>query len=414
MLGDLGWLHLGSHRVTSRRATVSSLPPLVEPAAELTLDEVKRYSRHLIIPEIGMTGQKRLKNARVLVVGAGGLGSPALLYLAAAGVGTLGVIDFDIVDESNLQRQIIHGQSDIGRLKAESARDSIAEINPFVHVQVHSEALSNDNVLEIFSRYDLIVDGTDNFATRYMVNDACVLLGKPYVWGSIYRFDGQASVFWAEHGPCYRCLYPDPPPPGMVPSCAEGGVLGVLCASIGSIQVNEAIKLITGIGEPLAGRLMIYDALEMSYHTVRVQKDPDCAVCGQNPTITELIDYEEFCGTVSEEAAEAAQGSTISAKDLAAMIDAGDPIFLVDVREPNEYEIVSIPGATLISKGEFISGAALEKMPQDKRIVLHCKSGVRSAEALAIVKNAGFADAVHVGGGVLAWINQADPSLPSY
>jgi len=241
-----------------------------------------------------------------------------------------------------------------------------------------------------------------------------VLLGKPYVWGSIYRFDGQASVFWAEYGPCYRCLYPEPPPPGMVPSCAEGGVLGVLCASVGSIQVNEAIKLITGIGEPLVGRLMIYDALEMTYHSVRVQKDPECAVCGKNPTITELIDYEEFCGTVSEEAVAAAEGSTISAKDLAAMLEAGDNIFLIDVREPNEYEIVSVPGATLIPKGEFISGAALERLPQDQRIVLYCKSGVRSAEALAVVKNAGFADAVHVGGGVLAWVSQVDPSLPSY
>ncbi|HYK68877.1 MAG TPA: adenylyltransferase/sulfurtransferase MoeZ [Streptosporangiaceae bacterium] len=393
---------------------MSSLPPLVEPAAELTLDEVKRYSRHLIIPEIGMTGQKRLKNARVLVVGAGGLGSPALLYLAAAGVGTLGVIDFDIVDESNLQRQIIHGQSDIGRLKAESARDSIAEINPFVHVQVHSEALSNDNVLEIFSRYDLIVDGTDNFATRYMVNDACVLLGKPYVWGSIYRFDGQASVFWAEHGPCYRCLYPDPPPPGMVPSCAEGGVLGVLCASIGSIQVTEAIKLLTGTGDSLAGRLMIYDALEMTYRTVRVRKDPECAICGKHPTITSLIDYDAFCGVVSDDAAAAASGSTISATELKEMLDRKDDIFLIDVREPNEYEIVSIPGATLIPKDQFITGAALEKLPQDKRIVLHCKSGARSAEALAVVKNAGFSDAVHVGGGVLAWVNQVDPSLPTY
>ena len=374
-----------------------SLPPLVEPADELTVDEVRRYSRHLIIPDVGMTGQKRLKNAKVLVVGAGGLGSPALLYLAAAGVGTLGIIDFDVVDESNLQRQIIHGQSDVGRSKAESARDSIAEINPHVRVVLHETRLDSDNAMEIFAGYDLIVDGTDNFATRYLVNDACVLLGKPYVWGSIYRFDGQASVFWAEYGPCYRCLYPEPPPPGMVPSCAEGGVLGVLCASIGSIQVNEAIKLITGIGEPLAGRLMIYDALEMSYHSVRVNKDPECAVCGKNPTITELIDYEEFCGTVSEEAAAAAEGSTISAKDLAAMLDAGDEIFLIDVREPNEYEIVSIPGATLIPKGEFVSGAALERLPQDKRIVLHCKSGVRSAEALAIVKNAGFSDAVHVG-----------------
>jgi sulfur-carrier protein adenylyltransferase/sulfurtransferase len=393
---------------------VSSLPPLVEPAAELTLDEVKRYSRHLIIPEIGMTGQKRLKNARVLVVGAGGLGSPALLYLAAAGVGTLGVIDFDVVDESNLQRQIIHGQSDIGRLKAESARDAVAEINPFVTVQVHTEALSNDNVLEIFSEYDLIVDGTDNFATRYMVNDACVLLGKPYVWGSIYRFDGQASVFWAEHGPCYRCLYPDPPPPGMVPSCAEGGVLGVLCASIGSIQVNEAIKLLTGVGESLAGRLMIYDALEMNYRTVRVRKDPECAICGKNPTITGLIDYDAFCGAISEDAAAAATGSTISATDLKEMLDRKDNIFLIDVREPNEYEIVSIPGATLIPKDQFLTGAALEKLPQDKRIVLHCKSGARSAEALAVVKNAGFSDAVHVGGGVLAWVSQVDPSLPTY
>jgi adenylyltransferase/sulfurtransferase len=393
---------------------VSTLPPLVEPAADLTIDEVRRYSRHLIIPEVGMTGQKRLKNAKVLVVGAGGLGSPALLYLAAAGVGTLGVIDFDVVDESNLQRQIIHGQSDVGRPKAESARESIAEINPYVHVQVHNEALSNDNVLEIFAGYDLIVDGTDNFATRYMVNDACVLLGKPYVWGSIFRFDGQASVFWAEYGPCYRCLYPDPPPPGMVPSCAEGGVLGVLCASIGSIQVTEAIKLITGIGESLAGRLMIYDALEMSYRTVRVRKDPECAICGKNPTITSLIDYDAFCGTVSADAAAAASGSTISATDLKSMLDRGDNIFLVDVREPNEYEIVSIPGATLIPKDQFLTGAALEKLPQDRRIVLHCKSGVRSAEALAVVKNAGFADAVHVGGGVLAWVNQVDPSLPTY
>jgi len=393
---------------------VSSLPPLVEPAPELTLDEVKRYSRHLIIPEIGMTGQRRLKNSRVLVVGAGGLGSPALLYLAAAGVGTLGVIDFDVVDESNLQRQIIHGQSDLGRLKADSARDSIAEVNPYVNVQVHTEALSNDNVLEIFSGYDLIVDGTDNFATRYLVNDACVLLGKPYVWGSIYRFDGQASVFWAEHGPCYRCLYPDPPPPGMVPSCAEGGVLGVLCASIGSIQVNEAIKLLTGVGESLAGRLMIYDALEMSYRTVRVRKDPECAICGKNPTITSLIDYDAFCGTLSEDAAAAAAGSTITATELKDMLDRGDSIFLIDVREPNEYEIVSIPGATLMPKDQFLTGAALEQLPQDKRIVLHCKSGARSAECLVVVHNAGFADAVHVGGGVLAWVSQVDPSLPTY
>jgi adenylyltransferase/sulfurtransferase len=391
-----------------------SLPPLVEPAAELTVDEVRRYSRHLIIPDVGMTGQKRLKNAKVLCVGAGGLGSPALLYLAAAGVGTLGIVDFDVVDESNLQRQVIHGQSDVGRSKAESARDSIREINPYVTVNVHKERLDSDNAMQIFADYDLIVDGTDNFATRYLVNDACVLLGKPYVWGSIYRFDGQASVFWAEYGPCYRCLYPEPPPPGMVPSCAEGGVLGVLCASIGSIQVNEAIKVITGIGEPLAGRLMIYDALEMTYRSVKVRKDPECPVCGKNPTVTELIDYEEFCGAVSEEAQEAAAGSTITARQLKDMQDAGENIFLVDVREPNEYEIVSIPGSVLIPKGEFLSGAALERLPQDKRVVLHCKSGARSAECLAIVKNAGFSDAVHVGGGVLSWVATIDPSLPSY
>jgi len=391
-----------------------SLPPLVTPAADLSVDEVRRYSRHLIIPDVGMTGQKRLKNAKVLCVGAGGLGSPALLYLAAAGVGTLGVIDFDTVDESNLQRQIIHGQSDIGRPKAQSARDSIKEINPYVTVVLHETQLDSDNALQIFAQYDLIVDGTDNFATRYLVNDACVLLGKPYVWGSIYRFDGQASVFWAEHGPCYRCLYPEPPPPGMVPSCAEGGVLGVLCASIGSIQVNEAIKLIVGIGDPLAGRLMIYDALEMSYRSVRVRKDPECPVCGKNPTITGLIDYDAFCGTVSEDAQQAAVGSTITATELKGMLDRDDDIFLVDVREPNEYEIVSIPGAVLIPKDQFLSGAALERLPQDKRVVLHCKSGVRSAECLAVVKNAGFADAAHVGGGVLAWISQVDPSLPAY
>jgi sulfur-carrier protein adenylyltransferase/sulfurtransferase len=391
-----------------------SLPPLVEPAAELSVDEVKRYSRHLIIPDVGMTGQKRLKNAKVLCVGAGGLGSPALLYLAAAGVGTLGVVDYDVVDESNLQRQIIHGQSDIGRSKAQSARDSISEINPYVNVVLHEVQLTADNVMEIFADYDLIVDGTDNFATRYLVNDACVLLGKPYVWGSIFRFDGQASVFWAEHGPCYRCLYPEPPPPGMVPSCAEGGVLGVLCGSIGSIQVNEAIKVITGIGEPLVGRLMIYDALEMNYRTVRVRKDPECAICGKNPTITELIDYDAFCGVVSADALQAASGSTITATELKGMLDRGDDIFLVDVREPNEYEIVSIPGSVLIPKDQFLSGSALERLPQDKKVVLHCKSGARSAECLAVVKGAGYSDAVHVGGGVLAWVSQVDPTLPTY
>ncbi len=384
------------------------LPPLVEPAESLTIDEVRRYSRHLIIPDVAMVGQKRLKNARVLCVGAGGLGSPALMYLAAAGVGTLGIVEFDVVDESNLQRQIIHGQSDIGRSKAESARDSVREINPLVNVVVHETRLDNDNVLEIFAQYDLIVDGTDNFATRYLVNDAAVLLDKPYVWGSIYRFDGQASVFWNKYGPNYRDLYPDPPPPGMVPSCAEGGVLGVLCASIGSIMATEAIKLITGIGEPLVGRLMIYDALEMTYDQVKIRKDPN------TKPITELVDYEAFCGVVSEEAQQAASGSTITAAELKQLIDSGKPIELIDVREPAEWEIVSIPGAKLVPKDQILRGDALASLPQDRQIVMYCKTGVRSAETLAAVKSAGFADAVHVQGGVTAWVKQVDPSLPSY
>ncbi|MCW2680255.1 MAG: moeB [Frankiales bacterium] len=353
-----------------------SLPPLVEPASELTRQEVMRYSRHLIIPDVAMDGQKRLKNARVLAVGAGGLGSPTLMYLAAAGVGMLGIVDFDTVDESNLQRQVIHGQSDIGRSKAESAKASVLEINPLIEVVLHKERLDSTNVMDIFSQYDLIVDGTDNFATRYMVNDAAFFLGKPYVWGSIYRFDGQASVFWPTapdaNAPCYRSLHPEPPPPGKVPSCAEGGELGVLCASIGSIQTTEAIKLLTGIGEPLVGSLMVYDALEMEYRKIKVRKDPECPLCGKNPTITGLIDYEAFCGVVSEEAQKAASGSTILATELKAKMDAGEDFLLVDVREPAEYEIVQIPGSVLIPKGDILNGSALAQLPQDKQIVLHC------------------------------------------
>ncbi|WP_406027538.1 adenylyltransferase/sulfurtransferase MoeZ [Nocardioides sp. NBC_00850] len=403
-----------------------SLAPLVEPADELTIDEVRRYSRHLIIPDVGMAGQKRLKNAKVLVIGAGGLGSPALLYLAAAGVGTLGIVEFDEVDESNLQRQIIHKQSTVGQPKAESAAAAIKEVNPYVNIVLHDVRLDNDNVREIFTGYDLIVDGTDNFATRYMVNDAAYFLGIPYVWGSIYRFDGQASVFaptLTDDAPCYRCLYPEPPPPGMVPSCAEGGVLGVLCASIGSIQVNEAIKMLTGIGEPLVGKLMIYDALEMEYRKLKVRKDPNCALCGENPTVTDLIDYDAFCGAISTEAADAAAGSTISVNQLSEMIkereEGSRDFVLVDVREPNEYEINKIPGAVLIPKGEFLNGNAIPQVAEltgdgAKPLVFHCKSGVRSAEVLAIAKGAGYSDAVHVGGGVVAWVNQIDPSQPSY
>ncbi|KAA8888323.1 adenylyltransferase/sulfurtransferase MoeZ [Nocardia colli] len=393
-------------------SSTESLPPLVEPAAELTKDEVARYSRHLIIPDLGVDGQKRLKNAKVLVIGAGGLGSPALLYLAAAGVGTLGIVEFDEVDASNLQRQIIHGESDIGRPKADSARDSILEINSGIDVRLHKIRLEPENAVELFAEYDLIVDGTDNFATRYLVNDAAVLAHKPYVWGSIYRFEGQVSVFWEDapngRGLNYRDLYPEAPPPGMVPSCAEGGVLGVLCASIGSVMVTEAIKLITGIGEPLLGRLMVYDALDMNYRTIKLRRDPE------RQPITELIDYEAFCGVVSEEGQAAAADSTVTARELKDLLDAGKEIELIDVREPVEWDIVHIEGAKLIPKDRILSGEALSELPQNRPIVLHCKTGVRSAEALAALKRAGFSDATHLQGGVIAWARQIDPSLPVY
>jgi len=390
---------------------------LVEPAAALTREEVARYSRHLIIPDLGVDGQKRLKNARVLVIGAGGLGSPALLYLAAAGVGTIGIVEFDVVDESNLQRQIIHGQSDIGRSKAESARDSILELNPLVDVRLHEVRLEPDNAVELFEQYDLILDGTDNFATRYLVNDAAVLAGKPYVWGSIYRFEGQVSVFWEdappepdgkERGLNYRDLYPEPPPPGMVPSCAEGGVLGILCASIASVMGTEAIKLITGIGDPLLGRLMVYDALDMTYRTIKIRKDPT------TPKITELIDYEEFCGVVSEAAAEAAVDSTITPRELRDMLDSGRKVALIDVREPVEWDINHIEGAELIPKSALEAGDGLAKLPHDRTPILYCKTGVRSAEALAAVKKAGFSDALHLQGGIVAWARQLEPDMVMY
>jgi sulfur-carrier protein adenylyltransferase/sulfurtransferase len=389
-----------------------SLPPLVEPAAELTREEVARYSRHLIIPDVGVDGQKRLKNARVLVVGAGGLGAPTLMYLAAAGVGTIGIVDYDVVDESNLQRQIIHGVSDVGRSKAQSARDSIAEINPLVQVRLHEVKLQFGNAVDLFKQYDLIVDGTDNFATRYLVNDAAVLTGKPYIWGSIYRFEGQVSVFWEDapdgRGLNYRDLYPEPPPPGMVPSCAEGGVLGILCASIASVMGTEAIKLITGIGEPLLGHLMVYDALEMSYRSVTIRKDPS------TPKITELVDYDEFCGVVSDEAADAAAGSAITPRELRELLDSGRKVALIDVREPVEWDINHIDGAQLIPQSLIKSGEGLAKFPHDRTAVLYCKTGVRSAEALAAVKKAGFADAIHLQGGIVAWAKQMQPDMVMY
>jgi adenylyltransferase/sulfurtransferase len=390
----------------------TSLPPLVEPAAELTREEVVRYSRHLIIPDLGVEGQKRLKNAKVLVIGAGGLGSPALLYLAAAGVGTIGIVDFDVVDESNLQRQIIHGQSDIGRPKGHSARDSIREINPLVEVRLHELRLEPENAVNLFNQYDLVLDGTDNFATRYLVNDAAVLAGKPYVWGSIYRFEGQVSVFWEDApnglGLNYRDLYPEPPPPGMVPSCAEGGVLGILCGSIASVMGTEAIKLITGIGEPLLGRLMVYDALDMSYRTIKIRKDP------QTVKITELIDYEDFCGVVSDEAAEASADATVTPRELRELLDSGRKVALIDVREPVEWDINHIDGARLVPKSTIDSGEGLAKLPQDRMPVLYCKTGVRSAEALAAVKKAGFSDAKHLQGGIVAWARQLEPDMVMY
>src|SRR5882762_10018740 len=390
----------------------TALPPLVEPAAELTRDEVARYSRHLVIPDLGVDGQKRLKNARVLVIGAGGLGAPALLYLAAAGVGTIGILDDDVVEESNLQRQIIHGVADIGRPKTQSARDSIVEVNPLVEVRLHEVRLSAANAVGLFGQYDLILDGTDNFATRYLVNDAAVLAHKPYVWGSIYRFEGQVSVFWEDapggRGLNYRDLYPEAPSPGLVPSCAEGGVLGVLCASIASVMVTEAIKLITGIGEPLLGRLMVYDALDMTYRTIKIRKDPS------TPKITELIDYDEFCGVVSEAAAEAAADSTVTPRELRELLDSGKPLALIDVREPVEWDINRIEGAELMPTSVFESGEALAKLPLDRTPVLYCKTGVRSAEALAIVKKAGFSDAMHVQGGIVAWAKQQEPDMVMY
>jgi adenylyltransferase/sulfurtransferase len=381
---------------------------------ELSHEEIHRYSRHLLIPDVGLEGQQKLKAASVLVIGTGGLGSPVALYLAAAGVGRIGLVDYDLVDLSNLQRQIIHGESRLGDLKVESARDRLLDLNSEIQVDIYNEFITSENAFEIAEPYDLIIDGTDNFPTRYLVNDLCVLTGKPNVYGSIFRFDGQASVFFAEQGPCYRCLFPEPPPPGLVPSCAEGGVLGVLPGVIGSIQSTEALKLILGIGEPLIGKLLLYDALDMSFQTVKLKKNPECKICGENPEITELIDYEAFCGMPvhDHDAGSAGKDWDITAEDLAARLNEGVDLRLIDVREPHEQEISNLDGSELIPLGQFAS--RLSELDSAQEIVLYCKSGTRSTRALEILVSAGFKKVKNLKHGINAWAIAIDPSLPLY
>src|ERR1700688_1124386 len=381
---------------------------------QLTNDEIKRYSRHLIMPEVGVDGQRKLKAGKVLCVGAGGLGSPAAMYLAAAGVGAIGLVDFDVVDFSNLQRQIIHGTPDVGRSKLASARDRLHAINPNIEIQTYETVLSSENALQLFEPYDVILDGTDNFPTRYLTNDACVLLGKPNAYGSIFRFEGQASVFATKNGPCYRCLYPEPPPPGLVPSCAEGGVLGVLPGIIGVIQATEALKLIAGIGEPLIGRFLLYDALKMRFRELKVPKDPECPVCGLHPTITKLIDYEQFCGIhpAAPESTTVNSQSDITSVELKERLDRGDRLTLVDVREPNEFQINRIPGTVLIPLGEIPRRYA--ELSKDDEIVVHCKMGGRSAKAADFLRSVGFSRVLNLKGGILDWIDKVDPTQPKY
>jgi molybdopterin/thiamine biosynthesis adenylyltransferase/rhodanese-related sulfurtransferase len=404
------------------------IPPLVAPADGLTAEEKARYARHILLPQVGLEGQRRLKNARVLVVGAGGLGSPALMYLAAAGVGTIGVVDDDVVDASNLQRQVVHGIEDVGRPKTESAAETVARINPLVTVVRHDVRLDSSNALELLADYDVVLDGADNFPTRYLVNDACVLLGLPHVWGSIYRFDGQVAVWFAGYGPCYRCVFPDPPPPDAVPSCATGGVLGVLCAAVGSVQVAEAIKLVVGQGDPLVGRLLVHDSLRQTWDSLTVRANPDCPVCGKAPAVTSLVDYQQFCGMpragapahVTAAAGPDGAGSVteVTAGELARMLaerDRGERAFeLVDVREPGEREVVSIPGARAIHLDRFREGTAAQELPRGIPVVVMCKSGVRSGEAAGLLAETGRDDVANLAGGVLAWVRDVDPSLPVY
>ena len=407
---------LNAGDVVSIVPSVAGGAPVTEAAAApaLSADEMRRYSRHLIMPEVGVDGQRRLKAASVLCIGAGGLGSPASLYLAAAGVGRLGIVDFDAVDFSNLQRQILHGTGDVGRPKLHSARDRLHAINPEIEIDTYETALTSSNALDLFRDYDVIVDGTDNFPTRYLVNDACVLLGKPNAYGSIFRFEGQASVFAAPGGPCYRCLYPEPPPPGLVPSCAEGGVLGVLPGVIGTIQATEAIKLILGAGRPLVGRLLLYDAFNMAFRELKLRRDPNCPVCGEHPTVRALIDYDQFCGvTPAAHAAPAVPETTV--EELKARLDRGDAVFVLDVREPAEYQISRIAGSTLIPLGELPKRLAeLPSGADAPDIVVHCKMGGRSAKAVKQLVDAGFTRVQNLKGGILAWSDRIDPTQPKY
>ena len=389
------------------------MPVITEKVQPVTLsnEEVLRYSRHLIMPEVGMEGQLKLKAAKVLCIGAGGLGSPLALYLAAAGVGTLGIVDFDVVDFTNLQRQIIHSTEDVGRKKLDSAAESIKGINPFVEVRKFETRLSSENALEIFRDFDIIVDGTDNFPTRYLVNDACVLTGKPNVYGSIFRFEGQASVLATKEGPCYRCWYPEPPPPGLVPSCAEGGVLGILPGLVGVIQATETVKLILGKGEPLIGRVLLVDALGMKFRQLKLRKNPECPVCGAHPTITKLIDYQEFCGIRGEEALVATNVPEIQPEELKQRLDAGEDIFILDVREPHEYQICNLNGY-LIPLGDLPQ--RVHELDSSREIVAHCRSGVRSGKAVEFLRQAGFRKVKNLAGGVLAWSDRVDPKMPKY
>jgi adenylyltransferase/sulfurtransferase len=378
----------------------------------LSNEEVARYSRHLIMPEVGMTGQRKLKAASVLMIGTGGLGAPVGMYLAAAGVGRMGLVDFDVVDASNLQRQIIHGTKDVGRPKIASARDRIQDINPHVEIETHETRLTSENALRLFINYDVIVDGTDNFPTRYLVNDACVLTGKPNVYGSIFRFEGQASVFWAERGPCYRCLYPEPPPPGLVPSCAEGGVLGVLPGIIGAIQANETIKIILGAPDIMVNRLLLFDAWRMRFRELKLRKNPDCPVCGDNPTITELIDYEQFCG-ITQQTETKSTMEEITATQLKQRLDQGDDIQIIDVREPHEYEIGQIPNSKLIPLGQVLN--RMNEIDPDRETVVHCKMGGRSAKAIDALQRSGFPGKLaNLKGGITAWSDEVDPRVPKY